>query len=61
VGDERWKEVTLPYVGKGLRSTEIEFFPPSALKKAKEWVKCEQRQAFLSLTCTYPAGYIIRV
>lgn len=39
VGDERWKEETFLYVGKGLRSTEIEFFPPSALKKAEEWVK----------------------
>lgn len=39
VGDEQWKEDTLLYVGKGLRSTEIEFFPPSALKKAEEWVK----------------------
>ena len=39
VGDERWKEETLLYVGKGLRSTEIEFFPPSSLKQAEEWVK----------------------
>ena len=39
VGDERWKEETFLYVGKGLRSTEIEFFPPSALKQAEEWVK----------------------
>jgi hypothetical protein len=39
VGDERWKEETFLYVGKGLRSTEIEFFPSSALKQAEEWVK----------------------
>ena len=39
VGDERWKEETFLYVGKGLRSTKIEFFPPSALKQAEEWVK----------------------
>ncbi|HXX53298.1 MAG TPA: STAS/SEC14 domain-containing protein [Thermodesulfovibrionales bacterium] len=39
VGDERWKEETFLYVGKGLRSTEIEFFPTSALKKAEEWLK----------------------
>lgn len=38
VGDERWKQETFLYVGKGLRSTKIEFFPPSALKKAEEWV-----------------------
>lgn len=38
VGDERWKEEMLIFVGKGLRSTEIEFFRPSALKQAEEWV-----------------------
>jgi hypothetical protein len=38
VGDERWKEETLLFVGKGLRSTEIEFFPSSSLKQAEEWV-----------------------
>lgn len=39
VGDERWKEEALLFVGKGLRSTEVEFFPSSSLKKAEEWVR----------------------
>ena len=38
VGDEQWKEETFLFVGKGLRSTEIEFFPSSSLKRAEEWV-----------------------
>ncbi|MGO9612806.1 MAG: STAS/SEC14 domain-containing protein [Dissulfurispiraceae bacterium] len=38
VGDERWKEETFLFVGKAFRSTEIEFFPPSSLKRAEEWV-----------------------
>ncbi len=38
VGDERWKEQVLIFVGKGLRKTEIEFFPPSSMKKAEDWV-----------------------
>ncbi len=38
VGDERWKDDAFLFVGKGLRSTKIEFFPSSALKKAEEWV-----------------------
>ena len=38
VGDEQWKEETFLFVGKGLRSTEIEFFPSSSLKQAEEWV-----------------------
>ncbi len=39
VGDEKWKDPMLIFVGKGLRKTEIEFFPTAALKKAEEWVK----------------------
>ena len=39
VGDEQWKEETFLFVGKGLRSTEIEFFPSSSLKQAEEWVR----------------------
>ncbi len=38
VGDERWKEEAFLFVGKGLRSTEVEFFPSSSLKQAEEWV-----------------------
>ncbi len=38
VGDEKWKEQMLIFVGKGLRKTEIEFFPPSSIKKAEDWV-----------------------
>jgi hypothetical protein len=38
VGDERWKEEAFLYVGKGLRSTRVEFFSPSSLKQAEEWV-----------------------
>jgi hypothetical protein len=38
VGDEQWKEETFLFVGKGLRSTEIEFFPLSSVKQAEEWV-----------------------
>lgn len=38
VGDERWKEEAFLFVGKGLRDTEIEFFPSSSLKQAEEWV-----------------------
>ncbi len=38
VGEERWKDETFLLVGKGLRSTKIEFFPSSSLKRAEEWV-----------------------
>jgi SpoIIAA-like len=38
VGDERWKDETYLFVGKGLRATEIEFFSPAALGEAERWV-----------------------
>lgn len=38
VGDERWKDETFVFVGKGLRSTKVEFFSPTALKQAEVWV-----------------------
>lgn len=38
VGDERWKDQILVFVGKGLRTTEIEFFPPSSAKEAEAWI-----------------------
>lgn len=39
VGDECWKERAFLFTGKGLRSTEIEFFAPSSLKEAELWLR----------------------
>jgi NH3-dependent NAD+ synthetase len=39
VGDECWKEQVFMFTGKGLRATEIEFFPPSSSKEAELWVR----------------------
>lgn len=39
VGDERWKEDLFAFVGKGLRTTEIEFFPASSAKEAENWIR----------------------
>lgn len=38
VGDERWKDQVYAFVGKGLRTTEIEFFPSSSMKEAESWI-----------------------
>ncbi len=38
VGDDTWKDDVFLFVGKGLRATEIEFFPPTALGEAEKWV-----------------------
>ena len=42
VGDERWKEQVFMFTGKGLRPTEIEFFPTSSLKEAELWVRADE-------------------
>ncbi len=39
VGDERWKDDAFAFVGKGLRPTEIEFFPAAAAKDAETWLR----------------------
>jgi hypothetical protein len=39
VGEERWKEQVFMFTGKGLRATEVEFFPTSSLKEAERWVR----------------------
>ena len=38
VGDERWRDDALLYVGKGFRRTGITFFTPDALEAAKAWL-----------------------
>lgn len=39
VGDENCKDDIYLFVGKGLRTTEIEFFPHASLEQAKTWVQ----------------------
>jgi hypothetical protein len=38
VGAERWRDQALMFTAKGLRATEIEYFEPSDLGRANEWV-----------------------
>lgn len=39
VGDERWKDDVFLFVGKGLRTTEIEFFTRDRHDEAEHWVR----------------------
>jgi hypothetical protein len=39
VGDERWRDPALLFVGKGFRDTEIEFFTPDAADAAQAWLE----------------------
>lgn len=38
VGDARWKDQILAFLGKGFRTTEIEFFPASSAQDAERWI-----------------------
>jgi len=39
VGDEKWKDDAFAFLGKGLRTTEIEFFSPAAEHEADSWIR----------------------
>jgi len=39
VGDKNWRVEIFAFVGKGVRTTEIEFFPSDRLKEAESWVR----------------------
>ena len=39
VGDERWKDQALLFVGKGFRDTQIEFFPTGSSDIAEAWLR----------------------
>lgn len=39
VGDERWKDDVFLFVGKGLRTTAVEFFPVASRMEAERWVR----------------------
>jgi hypothetical protein len=38
VGDKKWKELVLTFVGQGLREFPIEYFEHGQLAKARSWV-----------------------
>jgi hypothetical protein len=41
VGDQRWEERAMLFVGKGFRDAEVEFFQPDSLARAKAWIHAE--------------------
>ncbi len=38
VGEEHWRDQALMFVASGLRATEIEYFTPDDLGRAKDWI-----------------------
>jgi hypothetical protein len=39
VGEKKWEDIALIFVGKSFREFPIEYFPPEELAKAKAWLK----------------------
>lgn len=39
VGDERWREEALLFVGKGFRDAQIAYFPEAERQRAEDWVR----------------------
>ena len=43
VGDEKWKEQVLMYLGAGMRQASVAFFPSSQGQDARDWLQCTGR------------------
>lgn len=39
VGEKKWEDLVLMFVGKGLRRIEIEYFLPTEIERARAWLK----------------------
>ncbi len=39
VGEQRWEDLVLMFVGKGLRRIPIEYFLPGDIDKARQWLQ----------------------
>jgi hypothetical protein len=39
VGEQRWKDQVFAFLGKGYRTTEIEFFPSASAIEAENWIR----------------------
>lgn len=39
VGEPRWRDDVFAFVGKGMRKTDIRFFPLDALQEAERWAR----------------------
>lgn len=38
VGEQRWEDVVLMFTGKGVRQVAIEYFLPTDIARAREWL-----------------------
>jgi hypothetical protein len=38
VGEDRWREEAMMFVGAGLRKGSVEYFVPGAISQAREWL-----------------------
>ena len=41
VGPEQWRDWACAFAGKGFRSVEVQYFVPSQLERAKDWLSSD--------------------
>lgn len=44
VGDPKWEDLTLLFASKGIRRVPIEYFPPTDLAKACDWLSAASEE-----------------
>ena len=45
VGEKEWEDLALMFAGKWFRKFPIEYFPPNAVAKAREWLRSPRSAA----------------
>jgi hypothetical protein len=45
VGEKRWEDVALLFTGKGIRHIDIEYFSPTELSRARDWLSSARESA----------------
>ena len=43
VGEEQWRDLVFAFLAKGFRQTEVEYFLPGDLAKARAWLGTDSR------------------
>jgi hypothetical protein len=41
VGDEQWRDPVCAFLARGFRQAEVEFFLPTELTKARDWLEAD--------------------
>ena len=51
VGPEQWRDWACAFAGKGFRSVAVEYFMPSQLERAKDWLSNDASEPRETVVC----------